>query len=566
MVHSWFLYHTSEDPFAYPIGPGILKLRLFVQGGLQLICTVIHADRYDSPGHETPLLMEKIGSAGAYDIHEAIIEVSTRKSRYLFHVANSAGEFVWYGERGISDNRERAGSFQYAYLHTFEAVKLPSWSTDAIAYQIYPSSYNQGTLQGISDKMPYLQELGVTVIYMTPVFESPSEHKYDTSDYYKIDPAFGDLNKLKELVNNAHLHGIKVVLDAVFNHSGENFFAFRDVLEKGMDSPYKDWFFIHSYPVKQTLRPNYETFAKAEAHMPKLNMNNPDTADYMIDVAKYWVREVGIDGWRLDVANEVNPLFWSRFRHELKSDYPELLLIGEIMHASGPWLRGDQFDGGMNYVLRDAVLEFFAEQSTGPLRYMEQLLHQEALYNDQANKAMFQLIGSHDTLRFLTACKQGGRGWDHEATAVRRMMLAVFFQMTYIGIPMIYYGDEVGMEGATDPHCRKAMLWQEQDQHAVLHKWYQQLIILRKSHDILRKGSFRPWFMDEVRNVLGYVRCSGDDKIGLILNNSPNRYQLELSPYRTDKSELTDLLSEMNYKNTDRMIVQIEAFGCLMLY
>ncbi len=321
MSKRWFLYHTSEDPFAYPVGTGILKLRLFVQGGLQLICTVIHADRYDPPGHETPLLMEKIGSAGAYDIHEAIIEVSTRKCRYLFHVANTTGEFVWYGERGISENRERAGSFQYAYLHTAEAVKLPSWSTEAIAYQIYPSSYNQGTLQGISDKMQYLQELGVTLIYMTPVFESPSEHKYDTSDYYKIDPAFGDLNVLKGLVNNAHLHGIKVVLDAVFNHSGENFFAFRDVMKKGMDSPYKDWFFIHSYPVKQTPRPNYETFAKAEAHMPKLNMDNPETADYMIEVAKYWVREVGIDGWRLDVANEVNPLFWSRFRYELKADY-----------------------------------------------------------------------------------------------------------------------------------------------------------------------------------------------------------------------------------------------------
>lgn len=566
MLQSWFIYHTSEDPFAYPVGTGILKLRLFTQAGQQLSCTVIHSDRYDSPGQEVPLQMERMGSAGIYEIHEAIIHTSTRRCRYLFHIANANGQYVWYGERGASENRERAGSFQYAYLHRSEALKLPSWSQEAVTYQIYPSSYNGGTLQGISDKIPYLQQLGVNVIYMTPVFESPSEHKYNTSDYYKIDPAFGDLDGLRSLVSVAHHHGIKVILDAVFNHSGDQFFAFKDVTEKGEQSPYKDWFFIRSFPVTQTPAPNYETFAKAEAHMPKLNMDHPETADYMIEVSKYWIRETKIDGWRLDVANEVNPAFWSRFRQELKSEYPEILLIGEIMHASGPWLRGDQFDGGMNYVLRDAVLEFFAEQSTGPDRFMEQVLHQEALYNDQANSAMFQLIGSHDTLRFLTACKEGGRGWDRESTAIQRMRLAVFFQMTYIGIPMIYYGDEVGMEGATDPHCRKAMVWQEQAQNTALLKWYQELIFLRKSCDILRKGAFRPWFTDEVRNVLGYTRGVGHEKIGLIINNSPNAYEFELNAYRSDKNVLTDLLSGATFKNANKLIVSIESFGCLMLY
>jgi len=566
MPQSWFIYHTSEDPFAYPVDTGILKIRLFTQAGQQLSCTVIHSDRYDSPGQEVPLQMERMGSAGIYEIHEAIIHTSTRRCRYLFHIANATGQYVWYGERGASENRERAGSFQYAYLHRSEALKLPSWSQDAVTYQIYPSSYNGGTLQGISDKISYLQQLGVNVIYMTPVFESPSEHKYNTSDYYKIDPAFGDLDGLRSLVSVAHHHGIKVILDAVFNHSGDQFFAFKDVMEKGEQSPYKDWFFIHSFPVTQTPAPNYETFAKAEAHMPKLNMDHPETADYMIEVAKYWIRETKIDGWRLDVANEVNPKFWSRFRHELKSEYPEILLIGEIMHASGPWLRGDQFDGGMNYVLRDAVLEYFAAQSTGPVRFMEQVLHQEALYNDQANSAMFQLIGSHDTLRFLTACMEGGRGWDRESTAIQRMRLAVFFQMTYIGIPMIYYGDEVGMEGATDPHCRKAMVWQEQAQNTALLKWYQELIFLRKSCDILRKGAFRPWFTDEVRNVLGYTRGVGHEKIGLIINNSPNAYEFELNAYRSDKNVLTDLLSGATFKNTNMLIVSIEPFGCLMLY
>ncbi|WP_448766675.1 alpha-amylase family glycosyl hydrolase, partial [Acinetobacter sp. AGC35] len=145
-------------------------------------------------------------------------------------------------------------------------------------------------------------------------------------------------------MSNAHRHGIRVILDAVFNHSGDTFFAFKDVMEKGEDSLYKDWFIFNSYPVTQS-PPNYETFGKAEASMPKLNMDHPAVADYMIEVAKYWVREAGIDGWRLDVANEVDPRFWTRLRRELKSEFPELLFIGEIMHASGPWLKGDQFDG-----------------------------------------------------------------------------------------------------------------------------------------------------------------------------------------------------------------------------
>lgn len=561
-----FMYHIAEDPFAFPAGPGILKLRLFVQSGQSLSCAVVHSDRYDSPGSELPQEMERIGCAGAYDIYEALLRSGTGKCRYLFHIRNAEDGHMWYGERGISENREHAGSFQYAYMHRAQATVLPSWTSEAVVYQIYPDSYNQGTLQGITDRIPYLQQLGITAIYMTPIFESPSGHKYNTSDYYKVDPGFGTVEDLKMLVKAAHDHGIRVLLDAVFNHSGDTFFAFRDVMERGEASPYKDWFYIRSYPVCQSPAPNYETFAKAEVTMPKLNMDHPEAADYMMEVAKYWVREAGIDGWRLDVANEVSPDFWVRFRRELKAEFPDLLLIGEIMHASGPWLRGDRFDGGMNYVLRDALLEFFAGQSAGPVRFMEQLLHQEALYNDQANSAMFQLLGSHDTLRFLTACKEGGRGWNREGTALGRMKLAVFFQMTYMGLPMIYYGDEVGMEGATDPHCRKPMLWNAEDQNLELQEWYRQLISLRKKHEVLRKGGFRPWFTDEARNVLGYVRRSEQDRIGLIINNSPNRYQLELENYRPDKNVLVDLLSGLSIRADKRIMMEIEPFGCLMLH
>ncbi|MFD2880580.1 alpha amylase N-terminal ig-like domain-containing protein [Paenibacillus rhizoplanae] len=223
MLTRLFVYHTAEDPFAFPAGPRLLKLRLFVQSGQNLSCTVVHADRYDSPGHELPQEMERIGCAGAYDIHEALVPAETGKCRYLFHIGNPAGGYTWYGERGISENREQAGAFQYAYIHRPQAIALPAWSSDAVVYEIYPESYHQGTLQGITDKLTYLQQLGVSAIYMTPIFESPSGHKYNTSDYYKVDPGFGTLDDLKTLVGTAHRLGMKVLLDAVFNHSGDTF-------------------------------------------------------------------------------------------------------------------------------------------------------------------------------------------------------------------------------------------------------------------------------------------------------------------------------------------------------
>lgn len=547
------IYHSAEPPYAFPLDGERLKIRIRMKKNEAAACLVMYADRFHSPGLEAPQAMELIGFTRHFDYYETVVRPPGRRLRYQFYIRTKAGESVWYGERGASGNRGEAGYFQYAYICDADIPQVPDWLHEAVVYQIFPDRFRNGDpandpagtlpwtadarpgiydrfggdLQGVIDKLPYLAELGVNTLYLTPVFASPSNHKYDTADYLTVDPTFGDNETLKRLVGLAHGLGMRVILDAVFNHSGDRFFAFRDVMERGEESAYKDWFFVKSYPVVQSPAPSYATFSHAEATMPKLNTAHPDAARYLLDVARYWLDYAGIDGWRLDVANEVDHRFWRRLRSEVKERYPDAALIGEIMHQSAPWLRGDQFDGVMNYLFRETMLDYFARQTIGATAFVEQLTHIAMSYTDQANAAMLQLLGSHDTERFLTACRKYGAGWHAKETAEARMMLAVCLQFAYPGMPMIYYGDEAGMEGDADPDCRRPMLWDEAERSPRLFVLYKELIALRRRHPALTRGSFRLWFADEARNALGFVRASGDDRFAVVINNAQQPFELQ---------------------------------------
>lgn len=589
------IYHTNEAPYAFAIGKERLKIRIRMKKNEALACDVLHADRYNSPGTETPQAMEKAGSTRHFDYYETVLLVPKRRVRYAFHIRTRSGDAVWYGENGAAGQRAEAGYFQYAYICDADIPQVPGWLTEAIVYQIFPDRFCNGDagndpagtlpwttearpdvhslyggdLQGVIAKLPYLAELGVNTIYLTPVFQSPSNHKYDTTDYYKVDPAFGDNDTLKRLVRGAHDMGMRVILDAVFNHSGDSFFAFRDVMANGANSPYKDWYHLRSFPVVQSPAPNYETFSHAERTMPKLNTGNREASDYLIQVARYWVHEAGIDGWRLDVANEVDQRFWRRLRAELKETNEDLALIGEIMHQAGPWLRGDQFDGVMNYLFRDAMLDFFARQTIGATAFAERLTRIRMSYTDQANAAMLQLLGSHDTERFLTACQKSGMGWNSRETAEARMKLAVCFQFAYPGMPMIYYGDEVGMVGETDPDCRRPMIWEREEQNRELYELYKALIALRKSHPALSRGRFRMWFADEARNAIGFVRSYGDEHVAVVVNNSPQPLELAVGlPFAAAEGDpIVDALHGTVWRvnGTGGFTVRTGAFGCAVL-
>jgi cyclomaltodextrinase len=547
------IYHSNDIPYLFTTGTNEVKIRIRAKRNDIAQCQLIHADRHESPGRGDVVNLPKVASTQLHDYYEVQLYSRSKRIRYQFLLTDHQDAQMWYGEYGISESREDAGYFHCPSTSAADEGAPPSWVEDAIVYQIFPERFHNGNpsnnpdgvrswtseeepqfnsfyggdVKGITEKLPYLEGLGINVIYMTPVFESPTNHKYDTSDYYAIDSHFGNLADMKELVNKAHSLNMRVVLDAVFNHAGDHFFAFQDVLKHGEASKYKDWFFIEEYPVVQFPKPNYECFGNNSANMPKLNTRNPELIQYLLDVAKYWIREVGIDGWRLDVANEVDHSFWRRLRTEIKALDQELLLVGEVMHQSSAWLRGDQFDGVMNYLLRDAMIDFFAMHRQTASTFVERIEDIRMQYTDRANSSLFTLIGSHDTERFLTACSQSVWGWG-EKQELARMKLAVLFQLTYTGMPMIYYGDEVGMTGSMDPGCRKPMLWQEEQQNRPLLAFYKELITLRKQHSSLRNGQFHLWAVEEAQNVFGYIRRKGTENIGILINNSPNVHQVVL--------------------------------------
>lgn len=534
------VYHLSDTPYAFPIKKNTLRLRLRTAKNDLAGCIVLYKDRYARGKEFLSLPLVLICRTEMFDFYGADITLETSRFLYIFRLEDKGGNIFYYDERGFWDNMSKpSGAFQFPYIHTADIYRPVKWAQEGICYQIFPQSFCNGSklndpegvspwgtepkyrtfyggdLQGIIDRLPYLSELGVTFLYLTPIFLSTSPHKYNTDDYYKIDPHFGDAETLAKLVSMCHNLGIKVILDAVFNHCGENFFAFQDVVKNGEKSRYRDWFFIDRFPVDKE-NVNYITFSNRLRNMPKLNTSNPEVISYLLKAAGYWMKKAKIDGWRLDVCDEVSHVFWKKFRQYVKSINSDAIIIGEIYHQSSAFLRGDEVDGIMNYPLREAVLDFFAERSIDGVRFADEIASKRMLYPDSINRSMLNLIDSHDTERFLTSC--GGR--------VERLKLAEVFQFTYIGIPYFYYGDEVGLDGGKDPGCRKCMIWEPDRQNTGLLKFYKKLIKIRKSNKALVYGGYR---QISAAGLFVFERMLEGDRIVVFLNNSDSVVRLNSS-------------------------------------
>jgi cyclomaltodextrinase / maltogenic alpha-amylase / neopullulanase len=423
-------------------------------------------------------------------------------------------------------------------------VTVPYWIQDAIFYQIFPDrfangdlrndppnvkpwgsiptahGFQGGDLRGIIEKFDYLLDLGVNAIYLNPIFQSSSNHRYNTYDYFRIDPKLGDMKDFHVLLNVAHSNNIRVILDGVFNHCSRGFFAFDDILENGRNSPYLDWFHIKHTPVDAYSDGEAQHYLAWWGHksLPKFNTDNLAVRKYLLSVARYWI-EQGADGWRLDVPNEIDDnTFWAEFRHVVKAVNRDAYLVGEIWAADRRWVGENHFDGLMNYPLREALLDFLDRSLIPASGFAEKIEDLLEVYPRVNRHAMYLPLGSHDTERLMTVLGHN----------LNKVKLAYLFLFAFPGAPAIYYADEIGLTGGKDPGCRGAFPWREDDWIIELRGWVKSLISWRKRLPSIRRGEFLPVTADDRSSCYVFARMLGDEKVLVVMNASPSHRKLNI--------------------------------------
>ncbi|MEZ0325358.1 MAG: alpha-amylase family glycosyl hydrolase [Fimbriimonas sp.] len=497
-----------------------------------------------------PIQMKSVASDELYERYRAQVPWNRKQDLDYFFLL-LGGEAKAFGTNGLTDG---AKPFHVS-AKTYKPFTVPTWVEKTVLYQIFPDRfangdkandpkdvqpwnakptyYNRfgGDVAGIEQHLGYLKDLGIGGIYFNPVFKSISNHRYQAVDYKQIDPEFGTNQEFSALTKDLKKAGIRTILDGVFNHTAPEFFAFADVVKNGAASKYKDWYWFHSFPVKVGPNPNYDCWWGAPS-MPKLNVLQPDAKKYLLSVPTFWQSEASIDGWRLDVANEVAMDFWRDFRKAVKANNPNAWIVGEHWGDSSPWLGGDQWDATMNYLFRDAVLHLVHKDRSGkPSLFMDRLMNTYSLYAPQVSRNLMNLLGSHDTARILTEV-----GGDKDLAK-----MAAIIQFTWIGTPCIYYGDELGMEGGPDPDNRRGMDWSlaaspnaqrptpnalssgPNTQHPIPNTFqslYKKLIALRKASPLLQAGEPIKLLADDATQTAAYARILGNQVAVVALNRS----------------------------------------------
>lgn len=500
-----------------------------------------------------------------------------------------------------------------------------------------------GDVQGIIDELDYLQDLGITAIYLNPIFQSPSLHKYDGESYHHIDPNFGpdpdgdrkliatenplDPNSwvwtsadelILELINDVHSRGMRIIFDGVFNHLGVNSFAFQDVLKNQEDSPYKDWFIINSWEdEKAGTSFDYEGWFGVKS-LPEFKEDSlgivAGPKQYIFNATKRWMNpkgkgsEFGIDGWRLDVAYCIGHPFWKQWRKHVRAINPEAYMTAEIVDTPDkvkPYMQGDEFDGEMNYNFAFTASEFFFNPKTtsiSPTEFDVKLKELRELYPKGVAKVSMNLFGSHDSNRIGSHIVNRGienyRNWGEyfntsialnnpkystqkpTESDIELQKLFTIMQMTYVGAPMIYYGDEVGMWGGNDPDCRKPMLWEDinyEDEifnadgskheseiveiNTTLFEHYKKLIHIRNENKSLQLGSYKTILADDEKNIFVFKRVYKGEKIVVVINNSTIDQQLNIE--ELNEKRFVDLLSSKTFSNNEKITVN-KKYGLIL--
>lgn len=528
------LRHRPEMPFRDRLGDRKLSLRVATRpGDLKRASLMI-----ERSGHWQQVPMRRFATTSAGDYFRATLEAPLAPLRYGFWLEDRKGGH-FFGAKGLSASPRTPFSWDWSKTPAF---RTPDWAKGAVLYQIFPErfangnpdndppgvqpwggkpgvyNYFGGDLAGVMAHLDHLQSLGIDGVYFNPLFAGGSNHKYDTWDYMRIDPEFGTNEDFKRLCEALHRSGMRVMLDGVFNHTGTGFAAFKEAVAKGPGSPTWDWYTFEGFPVVQEPRPNYKAWW-GFAHLPQLNNSNPEVRAYLLDVARHWLAPGLADAWRLDVPNEVPRPFWGDFRTAVRQARPDALVVGEIWADGSPWLKGDSFDSVMNYRFRSAVLDFIAYEKLDAKAFGDILDQVRADYGDQVEPVLFNLLDSHDTERFLHSAK-GDKS---------KLRLASLLQLTYPGMPVIYYGDEVGMTGGADPDNRRTMVWEPSQQDHRLLEHYRALIRLRKEHAALRSGDFERLSLPAPK-VYAFRRTAGKDRLVVVVNAGLTPFDLKTLP------------------------------------
>lgn len=534
--------HIPLSNYAFAVDEKSLVIRLRTAKDDMEQCSLYYGDRVceKDPIDVTEIKMQKIAFDELFDYYEAEIEDNYTRVCYYFKLEDKE-KSVFYSEYGFSQEMKcsRTQYFQFPYIRREDIPDIPLWAKGIVMYHIFPDSFatgkywisekesyveregkvyknhQGGTLRGILENVDYIAELGVNCVYLNPIFAAESYHKYDTIDYFRVDPCLGTLEDFKELVEKLHERGIRIILDGVFNHCGAGFFAFQDVLENGENSPYKDWFYKMKFPVHYGNPLNYEAFAYVK-EMPKLNTGNPEVVGYFKKVGTWWIKETGIDGWRLDVANEINHEFWREFRKAVRSEKPDALLIGEIWEDSSCWLMGDQFDSTMNYTFSCICREFFAEHTISMKEFDAKINQMILRYPMPVSLVQMNFLDTHDVPRFLSYCKNG----------VKDFRQAVFFMIMCVGVPSVFYGDEQLIAGMTEPEYRKPMIWncRNSQMEAFFEKW----IKIRRRFSALQEGRYQTAIIEEEKGIYGFFRSAKEQRILVLMNTSEQSQEMEL--------------------------------------
>lgn len=533
------ILHCNTEEFVYPVTRSSLVFRMRAARRDITDCTLIYWDR-TKPENRKSQKLKCCYRDKLFDYFQCTVSFSqiARYQKYYFVLTDADNSTGYYAANGLSKTEPEDGFFEYLYVNNTDVATVPGWAKGVIYYQIFPErfcngdpendpegcrpwgtppdreNFMGGDLEGIIKKIPYLKELGVECLYLNPIFYGDFNHKYATTDYFEIDPAFGTSETFGRLVTECHRAGIRVMLDGVFNHTGVHFGPFQDVLEKQAKSEYRDWFHINHFPVSLTHH-DYECVG-AYKWMPKLNSANREVREFIIKVMLYWIEKFGIDGWRLDVADEVDPSVWEEARIRIKEKYPDKLLLGETWGYAGKMLRGNQLDSAMNYVFRDAARDYFAKGCISVSEFDSRLNYMLAYYRQETDLVLYNLLDSHDTERFLFFC--------HENKGL--LKLAVAFQMLFPGAPAVYYGDEAGITGGNDPDCRRCMEWGRDADQELFH-WYQFFLRLRKEHSCIRRGSFRTIVVDTGTDTYGFVRSDVEESCYILLHKGADSCNID---------------------------------------